>query len=142
MVRLYFTPTRLPALAQLLGGTVGYAMWGVAATLFKQLRQIITLNAEAEGYGFGVSLGAGSATALAWFVPTFTGNFALGGLATVRNRGLAIRQTRRLLKEGSYSYTVLYDLFRPMKGLLQLLKPFLRQASRAHHELEAEAVDR
>jgi len=138
-LRLYFTPTRLPTLAQAVGGTIGYLMVAAVAVLslpgyFKHLPQRLLLNVEVSGYVAGVGVGASLVIFAAWLMLALTGNFAVGGIATIRNRAMAIRQTRRLLRDGSYSYPVLRQLFRPTKGLLRLLKPFFCKPPQAYHQ--------
>lgn len=138
--RLYFTPTRPPKTTLAAHRVVGFSMAALIvitsfAAMFSRVYEILTLNASVEGYIIGYSLGCFALALASWLVLTKTGQIALGGIAAVRNRSQALKQIRRFLSNGEYSYCVLRPLFRQTKGLLLLLRPFFRDAQLAHHEI-------
>ncbi|WP_295391088.1 hypothetical protein [uncultured Thiodictyon sp.] len=140
--RLYFTPTRLPSLIEILKSGLSYASAALVGTsvliaILSNIRELLAFSAKVEGYLWGTSFGAGAIAMVAWLSVTLALHFSIGGVTTIRNRGIAIRQTKRMLRDGSYSYDTLHRLLRPTKGLLTLLRPFFRKAQLSYHEVRA-----
>lgn len=141
-LRLYLTPTSLPRSAGWLAPAVGLLLCAVAVSIvlprvLGNLLEMARFNAAVDGFLFGVMVACVLSVGLAWLSFWLVAKAAIGGITAVRNRALAVRQTRRLLAEGRYSYEVLHALFEPTRGLLVLLAPFWKSAPRAYHEWPA-----